>query len=225
MSVLQAAWQWLTDSANWSGGGGIPTRLLEHVRYSVLALLFAAAVAIPLGLVTGHTGRGGFLAVNLANAARALPTLGLLVLVVLATSVGLTPVLVALVALAIPPILVNVYEGIRTVDADLKDAARGMGMTGWGVLIRLELPVAMPLILLGLRTAAIQIVATATVAAYVGIGGLGRFIFEGQRLQDSGMVAGGSLLVVLLALLVSLLFLALRRAIVPAGVRRRTITN
>jgi osmoprotectant transport system permease protein len=225
MSVLEAAWHWLTDSANWSGSGGIPTRLLEHLRYSALALLLAAGIAIPLGLVTGHTGRGGLLIVNLVNAARALPTLGLLVLVVLATSVGLTPVLVALVALAIPPILVNVYEGIRTVDADLKDAARGMGMTGWGVLARLELPVAMPLVLLGLRTAAIQIVATATVAAYVGIGGLGRFIFEGQRVQDVGMVAGGSLLVVALALLVSLLFVALRRAVVPAGVRLRTTRN
>jgi osmoprotectant transport system permease protein len=149
----------------------------------------------------------------------------LLILVVLAVGIGLTPVLVALVALAIPPILVNTYEGIRTVDADLKDAARGMGMTSWGVLARVEVPVAMPLILLGLRTAAIQVVSTATVAAYVGIGGLGRFIFEGQRLRDDGMVTGGALLVVLLAVLVSLIFLALRRAVVPAGVRHRTITT
>lgn len=221
MNIIELAWNWFTDSANWSGGNGIPTRMLEHLRYSALALLFAALIAAPIGIVTGHTNRGGFLAINAANAARALPTLGLLILAVLAAGIGLTPVLVALVALAIPPILVNAYEGVRTVDPSLTDAARGMGMTGWRVLTQVEVPVAAPLILLGLRTAAIQIVSTATIAAYVGIGGLGRFIFDGLRTRDNEMIVGGAVLVVLTALAVALLFLLLRVALVPAGVRYR----
>jgi osmoprotectant transport system permease protein len=222
--IFQLFWDWITQSANWSGDDGIPNRLAEHLWYSGLALLIAAAVGLPLGLLTGHTGRGGFLAVSLANFGRALPTLGILVLVVLLYGVGLGPVLTALIALAVPPILVNTYEGIRSVDADAKDAAKGMGMTGRQVLFKVEVPAALPLILLGLRTAAIQIVATATVAAYVSLGGLGRYIFDGFQRQDYPMVVGGSVLVVLLAVIVSLGFLALRRLVVPLGVRHREKT-
>ena len=221
MTTFELAWNWLTDAENWSGQAGILARLLEHLRYSGLALLISAVIAVPVGIMTGHTRRGGLLAINVANAGRALPTLGLLILAVLAAGIGLTPVLVALVALAIPPILVNAYEGVRTVDPSLTDAARGMGMTGWRVLTQVEVPVATPLILLGLRTAAIQIVSTATIAAYVGIGGLGRFIFDGLRTRNDEMVVGGAVLVVLTALAVALLFLMLRAALVPAGVRYR----
>ncbi|MCO6007598.1 ABC transporter permease [Actinoallomurus purpureus] len=221
MHIIQLFWDWITQSANWSGDDGIPNRLAEHLWYSGLALLIAAAIGLPLGLLTGHTGRGGFLAVSLANFGRALPTLGILVLVVLLYGVGLGPVLTALILLAVPPILVNTYEGVRGVDADMKDAAKGMGMTGRQVLFKVEVPAALPLILLGLRTAAIQIVATATVAAYVSLGGLGRYIFDGFQRQDYPMVVGGSVLVVLLAVIVSLGFLALRRLVVPLGVRHR----
>ena len=210
---------WLTAPAQWSGPDSIPTRVGEHLWYTILALAVAMVLALPAGMYTGHTGRGGFLAASLANFARALPTIGLLVIIVQGMGIGLIPPLIVLVALAIPPILINTYEGIRNVDAELKDAARGVGMTGLEVLFRVELPAAMPLILLGLRTAAIQIVATATVAAYVGLGGLGRFIFDGLSRQDYQALAGGTVFAVLLALAVSLLFMLLRRLLVPRGVR------
>ncbi|GAB3985035.1 ABC transporter permease [Actinoallomurus acanthiterrae] len=218
---IRAAWTWLTASANWSGGDGIPHRLLEHLGYSALALLIAAAIALPLGALVGHTGRGGFAVVTVANFARAVPTLGLVLLVVTVTSIGLTPVIVPLIALATPPILVNTYEGVRGVDPDIKDAARGMGMTGTGILLKAEVPVALPLILLGLRTAAIQVVATATIAAYAGIGGLGRYIVDGLSRKDYPSVVGGSVLVVLLAVAVQVAFAGIRRAVVSRGLRNQ----
>ena len=222
---ITAAWNWLTASSHWSGGDGIPHRLLEHLGYSALALAIAAVIALPLGALVGHTGRGGFIVVSFANLARAVPTLGLLLLVVTVTSIGLTPVIVPLIALATPPILVNTYEGIRGVDADIKDAAKGMGMKGPGVLLKAEVPVAMPLILLGLRTAAIQVVATATIAAYAGIGGLGRFIVDGLSRKDYPSVVGGSVLVVLLAVVVQLAFIGIRRAFVSQGLRGSSRTS
>jgi osmoprotectant transport system permease protein len=210
------------DSANWSGSYGIPTRLLEHLQFSVVALALAALIALPLGLLIGHTGRGALLVVVTANAARALPTLGLLVLIVLLVGVGSTwPVLIPLVALAVPPILVNTYEGIRGVDDDLRDAAYGMGLRGRQVLLRVLVPVALPLILLGLRIAAIQVVATATVAAYVGLGGLGRYIIDGLATKDFPSTIGGAVLVALLALAVQVGFALLQRAIVSRGVSQR----
>ncbi|GAA4499628.1 ABC transporter permease [Actinoallomurus oryzae] len=222
---INAAWNWLTASAHWSGGDGIPHRLLEHLGYSALALAIAAVIALPLGAIVGHTGRGGFIVVSFANLARAVPTLGLLLLVVTVTSIGLTPVIIPLIALATPPILVNTYEGIRGVDADIKDAAKGMGMKGPGVLVKAEIPVAMPLILLGLRTAAIQVVATATIAAYAGIGGLGRYIVDGLSRKDYPSVVGGSVLVVLLAVIVQLAFVGIRRAVVSPGLRGSSRTS
>ncbi|MET8144953.1 ABC transporter permease [Sphaerisporangium sp. NPDC005288] len=211
------------DPANWSGPGGIPARLLEHVEFSVVALLLSMLIAIPLGLLIGHTGRGAVLVVIAANAARALPTLGLVVLIVLLVGVGTTwPVLVPLVALAIPPILVNTYEGIRGVEDDLRDAAYGMGLRGGQVLMKVLVPVAMPLILLGLRVAAIQVVATATVAAYVGLGGLGRYIIDGLATKDFPSTIGGAVLVAALALVVQLCFALLQRVVVSPGVSRRS---
>ncbi|GAA0992241.1 ABC transporter permease [Acrocarpospora macrocephala] len=216
---------WLIDffgePANWSGPDGIPTRLLQHVEFSLLAFAIAAIIALPLGLWVGHTGRGAVLVVLSANAARALPTLGLLVLVVLLIGVGtIWPVLIPLIALAVPPILVNTYEGIRNADADLRDAAYGMGLRGRQVLFSALVPVALPLILLGLRLAAIQVVATATVAAYVGLGGLGRYIIDGLATKDYPSVFGGAVLVVLLALAVQFGFALLNRVVVSPGVRQ-----
>lgn len=224
MEILDGLIAWFNDPAQWSGPSGIPARLGEHVYYSLLALVLSALIAVPIGLLTGHTGVGGFLTASLANFARALPTIGVLFLVVMAAGIGLVPVIAALVALAVPPILVNTHEGVRSVDPGLRDAADGMGMRGREVLLRLELPVALPLILIGLRTAAVQVVATATIAAYVGVGGLGRYIFDGQAQQNLSMILGGSVLVVALAVVTTLLFAGARRLLVAPGLRAQAAT-
>ncbi|MGH3342743.1 MAG: ABC transporter permease [Carbonactinosporaceae bacterium] len=221
MSIVELLWHWLTQPENWTGPDGIPVRFGQHLWYSGLSLVIAALVALPVGLVTGHTGRGGFLAINSANAARALPTIGIVILVVIFVGIGLLPVLAALVALAIPAVLVNTYEGIRTVDPELREAAYGMGLTGSQVLWRVELPVALPLVLLGMRQAAIQIVSTATIAAYVGLGGLGRYIFDGLARQDYEIVVGGAALAALLAVVAEVAFVLAARAAVSPGVRQR----
>lgn len=221
MNGLRSAWLWLTQTQQWQGTDGIPARLVQHLGYTGFALAVAAVIALPLGLAIGHTGRGGFLAVSVANFGRALPTLGLVVLAFIITAGSSLAVLVALVVLAIPPILVNTYEGVLGVDRDIKDAAWGMGMTAPQVLLQAEVPVAMPLILLGLRTAAIQVVATATVAAYIGLGGLGRYIIDGWARDDYAMVGGGAIVVVALALAVQVIFVGLRHLAVPAGLRQQ----
>jgi osmoprotectant transport system permease protein len=225
MDIVSNAIHWFGSSANWHGDDGIPTRLGEHLYYSGLSLLIAALIALPLGLFVGHTGRGAFLAVNSGNAARALPTIGLLGLCVVIWGIGLRPTLLPLIALAIPPILVNTYAGVRQVDAQLRDAASGMGMKGWQVLFQVEVPVALPLIILGLRTAAVQIVSTATIAAYVGLGGLGRYIFDGLAQQQYQVMVGGAVLSVLLALGVEALFVGAQRLIVSPGVQKRTLVK
>nr|WP_207400540.1 ABC transporter permease [Actinomadura roseirufa] len=212
------SWQWLTASGQWHGEESIPHRLFQHLLYSGAALLFAALIGLALGLLVGHTGRGGFLAVSVANIARAVPTIGLVLLIV-TVKYSITPQVIALVALAVPPILVNTFEGVRGVDPETRDAARGMGMSEWGVLWHAELPMALPLILLGLRTSAIQVVATATIVAYPGFGGLGRYIVDGLARNDYQLVVGGTVLVVLLAVAVQLLFAALRRFAVSPGLR------
>jgi osmoprotectant transport system permease protein len=221
MSFFTFAWQWLTLASHWHGSAGVPARLIEHIEYTAIAMVIAAVIALPAGVAIGHTSRGGFAIISLANIGRSLPTLGLLILVFVLTSGASWAWLIPLVALAIPPILVNSYEGVLGVDADLKDAAAGMGMTSRQVLFRVEVPVALPLILLGLRTATIQVVATATIAAYIGIGGLGRYIIDGLAVNNYGEVAGGAVLVVLLALLVQFAFVGLARLVVPAGLRKQ----
>ena len=219
MSFFSYAWDWVTTSANWHGSGSIPQQILAQLGYSALPLLIAALIAVPVGVAIGHTGRGAVVVVNLANAWRAIPTLGLLILLAVYLGFSTLTWLLPLVVLAIPPILVNVAEGVAGVDADVKDAAKDMGMTRWQQAIRVEVPIAMPLILVGLRTAAIFVVATATIAAYIGLGGLGRYIIDGLASSQYGPVAGGALLVVILALLVLALFALLSRLAVPAGLR------
>ncbi len=225
MNAIESAWSWLTQSQQWHGSDGIPARLIQHLEYTGIALAVAALIALPLGLLIGHTGRGGFVIVTLANLGRALPTLGLVVLAFLITNGSSAAVLIALVVLAIPAILVDTYEGVQGVDRDVKDAARGMGMTAPQILLRAEIPIATPLILLGLRTAAIQVVATATIAAYIGLGGLGRYIIDGLARSDYAMVGGGAIVVVLLALAVQVLFVGIRRLAVPTGIRQQTQTS
>ena len=219
MSFFSYAWDWVTQSANWHGSGSIPQQTLAHLGYSALPLLIAALIGIPAGVAIGHTGRGAVFVVNLANGWRAIPTLGLLVL--LAVYLGFSPLtwLLPLVVLAIPPILVNAYEGVAGVEPGVRDAAKGAGMTPWQQVTRVEVPIALPLILVGLRTAAIFVVATATIAAYIGLGGLGRYIFDGLASYQYGPVAGGALLVVILAVLVLGFFAVLSRLVVPAGLR------
>jgi osmoprotectant transport system permease protein len=219
VSFLTFAWDWLKSPQQWQGHDGIPLRVLQHLAYSGLSLLFAMLIAVPLGLLIGHYGRGGFVVVNLTNIWRAIPTLGLLILVVVLLGLGVLAWLIPLVALAIPPILINTYEGVAGVDPDLKDAAQGMGMTDWQLLWKVEAPVAIPLIMLGLRTSAIFVVATATIAAEIGVGGLGRFIIDGLAANNYGEVAGGAAVIVVLALLVQLAFTGLRRLVTPTGLR------
>jgi osmoprotectant transport system permease protein len=219
---------WLTDPANWSGPDGVPTRLFEHVWYCALALVVASVVAIPSGLAIGHTGRGRFLAVNLAGAARAIPSLGLLYVLVLwlfpklsGDSAFLVPTLIVLVILAIPPLMAGAYAGVEGVDPAARDAARGMGMTGGQVLRKVEVPCALPLVFSGLRSATLQVVATATIAAVAGTGGLGRYLIDGQKVQDFPQMASGALIVALLALGSDLLLALVQRRVVSPGLTGR----
>ena len=225
MSFFSYAWDWVTQSANWHGSGSIPQQILAHLGYSALPLLIAALIGIPLGVAIGHTGRGSVVVVNLANSWRAIPTLGLLTLLAVYLGFSFLTWLLPLVVLAIPPILVNAYEGVAGVDPGVRDAAKGAGMTSWQQVTRVEVPIALPLILVGLRTAAIFVVATATIAAYIGLGGLGRFIFDGLASYQYGPVAGGALLVVILAVLVLGFFAILARLVGPAGLRGQSKTE
>ncbi len=204
---MTGAWDWLTTGANWSGASGVWARLLEHLWYTMLALAVAIVIAMPIGAAIGHTGRATGLVSGLANALRALPTLGLLILLALwglSTFKGdialLGPAITVLVILAIPPILSNTYAGIAAVDPAARDAAIGMGMTGREVLAKVELPVAMPLIMSGIRSAFLQVVATATIAAVVSLGGLGRYVIDGYNQQDYSKMVAGALLVAVLAI-------------------------
>ena len=221
MNLFHYANVFFSDNANWSGADGIPTRLWEHVQYSLMALGIAGVIGLPLGLVTGHTGRGGNALALVATAARALPSFGLLVLLTVLMGLGLTPVMVPLVALAVPPMLVTTYEAIRSVDRSLVDAARGMGMGPLRVMFQVELPVALPLILSGIRSSAVQIVSTATIAAYVSFGGLGRYIVDGLYQVDYNKVVGGAVLVAALAVVTLAVFWVAGRVLVSPGVRRQ----
>ncbi|MFI6855176.1 ABC transporter permease [Streptomyces sp. NPDC050416] len=220
MNVLNFVNAFFSDSAHWQGYDGIPARLGEHVRYTLEALALAAAIGLPIGLVTGHYGLGGNALSLVATAGRALPSFGLLVLMTTLLGFGMLPVMIPLVVLAVPPILVTTYEAMRSVDPSPVDAARGMGMHESRILFQVELPVALPLILSGLRSAAIQIVSTATIAAYVSLGGLGRYIVDGLYQRNYEKVVGGATLVAALALVTLALFWALARAAVSPGVRR-----
>jgi osmoprotectant transport system permease protein len=226
VSFFSWAWDWVTDSANWHGSGSIPQQLVAHLGYSGLPLLIAALIGVPAGVAIGHWGgKSAVIVINFANAWRAIPTLGLLTL--LAVFLGFSPLtwLLPLVVLAIPPILINACEGVAGVDPDIKDAAKGVGMTTWQQIVRVEVPIAVPLILVGLRTSAIFVVATATIAAYIGLGGLGRFIIDGLANDQYGPVAGGALLVVLLAIVVLAGFAGVSRLVTPAGLRKQAKTE
>lgn len=221
MTTLTDAWDWLTDSAHWAGDDGIWHRLTQHLVLTVVCLLISCLIALPIALVLGHLGKGGALAVNISNVGRAVPTFAVLVLLLLTPigDWGEGPTVVALVLFAVPPLLTNAYVGMRGVDRGVVQAARGMGMTGRQMLWRVEAPLALPLIMSGVRIAAVQLVATATIAALAGGGGLGRIITAGFNLASTPQVVAGAVLVAVFALLVEGVFEAVER-LAPGWARK-----
>jgi osmoprotectant transport system permease protein len=219
MSAFSDVVAWLTEPAHWHGSDGIPVRTWEHLVLSGTSLAVVCALALPLALWLGHIGKGGVLAVNVTNIGRAVPIFAVLVLLAIGPlGLGATATIVALILFGIPPVLTNAYVGMREVDRDTVEAARGMGMTGWQMLRQVELPLALPLILTGIRLAAVQIIATATLGAFVLGGGLGRFINAGFGRQDQAELVSGAVLVAALALTVEGAFELLQRRLDP---RRR----
>lgn len=219
MTDILAAFGWIFDPANWAGAGGIPARTVEHILYSLLTLLLAAAIALPIGFAIGHTGRFRGIAVGVSGALRALPTLGLVIYLALITAnLSIVPPLIALTILAIPPVLAGAYSGLESVDRAPIDAARAIGMTGWQVFAKVELPLALPLVIGGIRSGALQVIATWTVAAILPVGGLGRFLIDGISVQNYPETLGGSIVVIALALVSDGLFAIAQRLVVPRGV-------
>jgi osmoprotectant transport system permease protein len=208
MTTLTDAWDWLTDPAHWSGDDGIWHRLAQHLVLTVVCLIMSCLIALPVALVLGHLGKGGALAVNISNVGRAVPTFAVLVLLLLTPlgKYGEGPTVVALVLFAVPPLLTNAYVGMREVDRDVVRAARGMGMTGRQMLFHVEMPLSLPMVLNGVRIAAVQLVATATIAALAGGGGLGRIITAGFNLASTPQVVAGAVLVAVFALIVEGIF-------------------
>lgn len=227
MSVFSQFYEWFTDPVNWSGEFGIPARVSEHIQLSAISVVLASAVALPVGLYIGHSRKAEFLAVSVANLGRAIPSFAILALVfpfAIELGLGFTfwPTLVALFFLAIPPILTNAYVGVKGVDPDTLESARGMGLSEGQILRQIEMPLAAPLIVAGIRTSAVQVVATATLGAVIAWGGLGRFIIDGFKQQNDGMLLGGAVLVALLAILTEIGLGFVERAVTP-GSKRRTI--
>lgn len=212
MNLFADALAWLADGTNWTGTGSIPTRTAQHLAVTAIALALAVLIAVPIGVLVGHTRRGRLLTIALAGAGRAIPTLGLLTLLGLALGIGATAPVIALVVLAIPSLLAGCAAGVRGVDPATVDAARATGLTELQVLTRVELPLAAPVVVGALRAATLQVVATATLAAYTADLGLGRYLFTGLKSRDYGEMLGGAVLVTALALALEIAMAALHRA-------------
>jgi osmoprotectant transport system permease protein len=230
VNLIEATAAWLSDPANWSGAAGIPTRVAEHLIVSMAALALAVAIALPIGLIVGHTRHGASLAVNLANIGRALPTLAVITIVLPVTAAidpqlgfKVYPTMIALVVLGIPPILVNTYVGIAGVDPELVESARGMGLREGQILGRVEVPIALPALAGGIRSAATQIVATATLGAIFGGVGLGRYLVEGIAQNDNGKIFGGVTLVAVLSLATEGAFAIAQRRVTSPGLGQPTL--
>lgn len=219
MGFLGSVWQWFSDPAHWTGADGIPQRLVEHVQLSAESVAIGAFIALPIGIALGHYGRFGDLAINISNVGRALPSFGILVIAFQVFGLGDFPIVLSLTALAIPPMLTNTYVALREVDPDVKDAARGMGYRELRQVLRVELPLSVPLLMAGVRTSAVQVVATATLAALISGGGFGRYIIDGLAQQDFVKVFAGALLVGLLAVATELSLAGLEWLLVPRGIR------
>ncbi|MFI8593671.1 ABC transporter permease [Microbacterium sp. NPDC078428] len=220
MNLIAEAFAWLLQPERWSGPTGMPVALAQHLGFTFLSVLIAAAIAVPAGWAIGHTGRGREIAVAVSGAARAIPSFGLLVLLVLIMGVLQTQAaaVITFVLLGIPSILAGAYSGFEAIDRRVIDAGRAMGMTPWQVLWRIEVPLGLPLLVSGLRAATLQIVATVTIAAYVGLGGLGQYIIQGINLNRFDQVLAGAILVAALALLLDGAFAIAERLVVPRGV-------
>jgi osmoprotectant transport system permease protein len=221
VNLILDAIRWIFDPTNYGGTNGIDTRTVEHLALSGLILLIAVVIAVPFGYIIGHTGHGRGLIVPLSGGVRALPTLGLLILVALNVGVGVVAPIVALVVLAVPSILAGAYSGFEAIDRRVIDAARAVGMTEWQILTRVEIPLGLPLLIGGLRSASLQVIATATLADYVGAGGLGHFVFFGLQTNNYTVILGGSIVVIVLAFASEGLFGLVQRLVVPAGVAAR----
>ena len=221
MRFVLAALAYITDPAHWSGAMGIGSLMIQHAVYSLAGVLIAALIGVPVGWWVGHTGRGRGLLVSASGAVRALPTLGLITLFGLALGIGLLAPLLALIILALPSVLAGAYTGVESADPIAVDAARAAGMSEFQVLARVEIPLGAPLLVGGLRSAGLQVIATATLAAYTGAGGLGRLMFLGLKTQDYVMMLASSLLVIALALVSEAFFTLLQRVVRPVGVRDR----
>lgn len=226
--MIHDMWLWLSAPEHWTGSDGIWVRSREHMMYTLIAVGIGVVIAIPTGAVIGHTGKGVGLVAGVANALRALPSLGMLVILALWSldalpiSIALqTASIIVLVFLAIPPLLTSTYAGVAAVDPAVRDAASGMGMTGLQVLLRVELPNALPLIFSGLRSSFLQTIATATIAAFVSIGGLGRYVLDGLAQHLYAKMAAGALLVAVLAILTDMVLAAVAYLTVSAGVTGR----
>src|SRR5438128_6832423 len=219
MDFLGLVWRWLADPAHWQGSDGIPARLVEHIHLSGESVLIGAAIALPAGIALGHYGRFGALAINISNAGRAVPSFGILVIAFQVFGLGDLPIVLALTALAIPPMVTNSYVALREVDPDIREAARGMGYRELPLVLRIELPLAVPLIMAGIRTSAVQVVATATLAAAIAGGGLGRYIIDGFAQQDYVKLFAGAVLVGVLALVTEGSLSLVERLLVPRGIR------
>lgn len=214
MNLFLEAIQWLLDPSSWAGGQGLGVRILEHLAFSGAVLLAAALIGIPAGVAIGHSGRGRGIVIALTGGARALPTLGLLTIFGLALGIGVEAPFLALLILALPPVLAGAYAGVEAVDGATVGAARAIGLTERQVLTQVELPLAAPVIVGGLRSAALQVISTATLAAYIADVGIGRPFFTALKTQEYGVMLGASILVALLALLAELAFQLLQSAAV-----------
>ena len=219
MSTLANVIRWFLDPLHWSGPDGIPIRLVQHIQLSAECVLIGVLIALPIGILLGHYGRFGNLAINVSNVGRAVPSFGILVIAFQVFGLGDLPIIISLTALAIPPMVTNSYVALREVDPDVKEAARGMGYREFAQIIRVELPLAVPLIMAGVRTSAVQVVATATLAALIAGGGLGRYVIDGLDQQDYTKLFAGAVLVALLALATELALAAVERVLVPPGIR------
>jgi len=225
MNAVSDAVAWLNDPLNWTGTHGVLALTREHLTISVAAVLLAAVIALPLGVWLGHRRSGGALTVVLANTSRALPTFALLTIFASGGLFGATATTLAVAVFAVPPILTNAYTGVLEVDADVRDAARGMGMSGARSLALVELPLALPLVAAGLRTAAVQVIATVPLAAFVGGTSLGSVIVTGLALQRYGQVLAGGVLVALLCLVAEGILAGAQRVLTPTPMRQRATSS
>jgi osmoprotectant transport system permease protein len=222
MGILGSVITWFSSPAHWTGPDGVPIRLLEHVQISAAALAVATLVALPAGIALGHLHRFGNVAINISNVGRAIPSFAILVIAFQIFGLGNLPAFTALTLLAIPPMLTNSYIGVRDADPEVLDAARGMGMRERRVIFGVEVPLAIPLIMAGIKTSAVQVIATATLAAIVAGGGLGRYILDGLGQRDDTQVFAGAVLVAVLAIAVEMSLTGLEQVLVPRGLRVRS---